>query len=151
MNLNRNEYLDYLANYWIVAKNIGNDIKNNLHQLNNKKLKSGKLNFVNYKDINTWSIQNLTGNSEALEALGDKINYMILKGRANDIKCMIEKITSGRLKRHYAYYHTKYEFKDCEEHEKTIRDYIGTGHFRWNFKVYTLTDNEIEKIKNYFK
>lgn len=140
--------IDFLSSYWEEAKKVGHRIKNELPLLKEPKVRnSGKLFFINYKDMYNWSVDDnlsvLYGNSVTLKVLADKINYMILRGRANDVKPMLEKICQGRVK-HFSKPLNK-------DHMRGGSEPLGFGHFRWNYEVHTLTENEINHIKKYFK
>jgi hypothetical protein len=69
---------------------------------------------------------------------------MILQGRANDVKPMLEKICTGRIK-------SLSQPKGKYWESKNITgEYLGKGHFRWNYKAHTLNEEEIKRIKDYF-
>ena len=95
-----NNDLDFLSNYWIIAKELGFKIKNELPIIHNSSkvinIEGSKLNIISYKDLNTWQVHDLIKSMDNisinLEALADKINNMILKGRAKDVKPMINRI-----------------------------------------------------------
>lgn len=150
--------LDFLSNHWNRLQEISKDISDNLHKdvVPNKLRKyegSKVLRFVNYSDLNgSWDIKELSGNSLALKALGDKISNMIDRGRSLDIEPMLRKIVSGRTKRLYAFYRTEYDFDSNfnRVNKHTVRDFIGVGHFRWNYRAYILNEDEIKKIKQFF-
>lgn len=142
--------LDFLTNYWKEAKNIAFKIKKDLPQTISTQTKShsktGLLCFVNYSDIeNSWSVNDLLakvyGKSPTLEILADKISYMINMGRGNDVKNMVEKICTGRIK----------SLSHITTSKGLNNTYLGRGHFRWNYQAHTLNKKEIEHLKNYFK
>ena len=97
----------------------------------------------------------IAGKSKKLEALSDKIHYMILKGRAADVKPMIEKICSGRTKS-FSQGLSKMKKKtnklllEDPFRKPYTKEFLGRGHFRWNFGVYTLDNFEINHLKKYF-
>lgn len=155
--------VDFLANYWIEAKKIGAKIRKELPGesiIDSKHLKKVnsespiKMFLVNYKDLgDNWSVDHIIskngGRSKTLEILADKINHMIILGRGNDVKPMIEKICTGRIKK-------LSRIINASKDQKTmgsvyLNNYLGHGHFRWNYKAHTLTIHEIKRLKQYFK
>ena len=157
-----NNDLDFLSDYWIIAKELGFKIKNELPIIHNNpskviNIKGSKLNIISYKDLNTWQVHDLIkakdNVSVTLEALADKIYNMILKGRANDVKPMINRIITR---------HPSMQIKPISNKEKHRQNFegwswnkepeiLGIGHFRWNYQAYTLTKEEIQFLKEYFK
>ena len=162
--------LDFLTNYWKEAKNIAFRIKKDLPQTIGTQAKSssktGLLCFIKYSDIeHSWSVNDLLakvyGKSPTLEILADKISYMINMGRGNDVKPMIEKICTGRIKSLYKECSKAQiksnTLKNSNDIKKRLvstnyrREYLGKGHFRWNYQAHTLNKKEIEHLKQYFK
>lgn len=142
--------LDFLTNYWKEAKSIADKIKKDLPQTISTQAKShsktGLFCFVKYSNIeNSWSVNDLLskvyGKSPTLEILADKISYMIHMGRANDVKNMIEKICTGRIK----------SLSHITTSKGLNSIYLGRGHFRWNYKAHTLNNKELKHLKEYFK
>lgn len=142
--------LNFLTNYWKEAKNIAFKIKKDLPQTIGTQAKSisktGLLCFIKYSDIETsWSVNDLLakvyGKSPTLEILADKISYMINMGRGNDVKNMVEKICTGKLK----------SLSHITTSKGLHNTYLGKGHFRWDYKAHTLNKKEIEHLKKYFK
>lgn len=133
--------LDFLENYWKDVKEMADKIKNEMPIGTTDK---NSLKFLNKDswDPNTISSK-IAGKSKNLEALSDKIHYMILKGRAADVKPMIEKICSGRIKS-FSQGLSKEQIKtnnlkfsdDLRERLVSFtynKEFLGRGHFRWNF------------------
>lgn len=162
--------LDFLNNYWKEAKNIGYKIKQELPKTIGSQAKSisktGLLCFVKFSDItNSWSVDDLLakvyGESKTLQILADKINYMILRGRANDVKPMIEKICTGRIKSLSKGLSKQEIISNKLKYSSDVRnrllstnynrEYLGKGHFRWNHQAHTLNNKEIKHLKTYFK
>lgn len=142
--------LDFLTNYWKEAKNIAFRIKKDLPQTIGTQAKSssktGLLCFIKYSDIeHSWSVNDLLakvyGKSPTLEILADKISYMIYMGRGNDVKPMIEKICTGRIK----------SLSHITTSKGLNNTHLGKGHFKWNYQAHTLNKKEIEHLKQYFK
>lgn len=140
--------IQFLENYWKEAKNIAYKIKQELPKTIGSQAKSssktGLLCFVKFSDIeNSWDVNDLLakvyGKSPTLEILADKISYMIHKGRGNDVPVMIKKICTGRIK------------KISQINNRFNNDFLGFGHFRWNYKAHTLNEKEIKHLKDYFK
>lgn len=166
--------LDFLENYWKDTKAIADKIKNEmpLGTADKNSLKflnkdsGSKIFIVNFSDLkDSWDpntvASKIAGKSKNLEALSDKIHYMILKGRAADVKPMIEKICSGRIKS-FSQGLSKSQIKtnnlkfsdDLRERLVSVtynKEFLGRGHFRWNFRVYTLDNFEINHLKKYFE
>lgn len=143
--------LEFLDSYWEKAKAISDKIQAELPIMNpnNKPVSKGKLSFINFSELDSWSVTDimmkLYGKSKTLEILANKIQDMIYKGRGNDVKDMVAKIATGRIKTHY-------KPKPIILHQDDgKRESLGKGHFRWNWQVYTLTDQEIQFLKLYFK
>jgi len=141
-----NTDIEFLSNYWIEAKKIADDIKNNLHKgVTPNKVRDfdgqSLMRVINYSDLKNWDPKQQDGDSLTLKSLGNKISYMIEMGRANDVEPMLRKIITGRVKKHYIHY----------SKTQGTKDPAGIGHFRWDFKAHTLTDIEIKRVKDFFK
>lgn len=145
--------LDFLSLFWNEAKEIGHRIVKDLPNCATPNIGDGKqlMYIVNFSDISgkSWGVSEVLtrvmGQSVTLKILADKINNMIYKGRANDVKPMLEKICTGRIKT-LSQPPSKYK-------KKTYGDYaefLGKGHFRWDRQAYTLTEAEIRRVKEYF-
>jgi hypothetical protein len=140
--------LDFLSLFWVEAKAVGQRVLKDLPQFNEPLAKSNTslMYLIKFSDLtDSWSVKDilakLVGKSITLKILGEKINYMILKGRANDVKPMLIKICSGRIK-HLQQPPSKYSNNDTQP--------LGRGHFRWDGKAQTLTTAELEHVKKYF-
>lgn len=151
--------LDFLSLFWAEAKAIGQRVltelpKGSIHYSNTLKQvnpnSTVKMFLIPYSQLgNTWSVEHilnrLGGDSETLKVLADKINYMILQGRANNVKPMLEKICTNRIKSF-----SQPRSKQAEKDYGKKTDFIGRGHFKWNFGVHTLTETEVKRVKEYF-
>lgn len=145
--------LDFLNSFWEEAKKVGGRIKQDLPQLATPNIESkGQLMYlVKFSDISgkTWGVEEVLkrvmGRNKTLEVLADKIMHMILNGRANDVKPMVVKICSGRIKSLSKKPSTK-----GKREFNTQAEYLGKGHFRWNKQAYTLTEIELRRLKKYF-
>lgn len=112
---------EFLDSYWTEAKRIAKDIKENLPKI------QSKVKTENH------------GNSATLEALADKLHNMIFKGDAENVKPFITRILTKGIKKQ-----SRPRVFDAE--------FLGHADFRWNFgEVYTLTYEELERVKQYFK
>lgn len=80
--------------------------------------------------------------TEGLKALADKIVTMVKKGDNPNIMPMLAKIATGRIKTLYKV--NKYS-------AWVEKESLGKGHFRWNYKAYTLTEKEIAFLKMIIK
>lgn len=137
--LESSEDLEFIDNYWRETSkrlnNIIDKIENELPIIYDTESIGDNLSLVNSSDLSdTWS---KTNKSTSLQALADKITHMIRTGKSDGIKRMLEKIATGRVKSL-----SKPGFNDSE--------FLGKGHFRWNWKAYTLTPKEIERVKEFF-
>jgi len=144
--------LDFLNLFWVEAKKIGQKVLIELPQFNEPLIKSGNslMYIVKFSDLgNDWSVKSvlsrLGGKSLTLKVLSEKINYMILQGRANDVKPMLIKICSGRIK-HLSQPKNKHYVNNPNITAKPL----GNGHFRWDYGAHTLTTAEINHVKKYF-
>lgn len=131
--------LEFIDNYWRETSkrlnNIIDKIKNELPIIYDTESIGDNLSLVNSSDGNdTWSG---TNKSTSLEALANKIIHMIRTGKSDGIKRMLEKIATGRV-------------KSLSKPGVYDSEFLGKGHFRWNWKAYTLTPKEIERVKEFF-
>jgi len=142
--------IDFLDNYWSEAKKVADRISSELPKYKESRLienKSSLMTIVKFSDISgqSWSVPHIlarmNGESKILTILADKINHMIYKGRANDIKPMITKICTGRVK----------SLSKGVGGFTSQKEFLGRGHFRWNDTAHILDTEEIEHLKKYFK
>ena len=141
MKYTKRNNLDFLSSYWSMLNNISNDIIENLPKNNKSKPKKiGIMSIINYSDIkNSWSVNELIkGDYRGLSILAKKLSHMIIKGDSVNIKPMLSKIITGRKR--------TFKFKD-----KDMTVNCGKGHFRLGQTAIILTEEEILKIKEYFK
>jgi len=145
--------LDFLSLFWAEAKAVGQRVLKDLPNCATPNIGNGKqlMYIVNFSDISgqSWGVKEILtrvmGQSVTLKILANKINYMILEGRANDVKPMLEKICTGRIK---SLSHPKN--KKYDNIPNITAEYLGKGHFRWNYQAHTLNEAEIRRIKEYF-
>lgn len=153
--------LEFLDTYWDEAKKVAVKITKELPDFKEPDIKSpnGTLMYiVNFRDLtDSWSVKDVLakkfGVSPTLKILADKIAHMIIKGDAVNVKPMLVKIVSGRVK-HFSIPKDKETIKLFEKYGSLIdrnSNPLGFGHFRWNRKAHTLTQAEINHIKKYFK
>ena len=136
--------LDYLENHWAQKEKRLEAIITKLKELPKMEGRVTEvakgLATVSYSKIgNTWGF--VAYESEGLKALSDKIVHMIRTGKSDGIKRMVEKIASGRIKK----------LSQINNSSFFLILYLGKGHFRWNYKAYVLSKEEIEKLKTFFK
>lgn len=134
--------LEYLTTYWKKVNDISAKITKELPEIG---LKEGvatigkNITLVNSSSLGGkwgWSMKRLTcGRSDDLEVLAAKIKHMIFKGDAPNIQPMLESISKGVIKKLGA---------------GRLDGSVGRGHFRWNNRKYTLDDEEINRVKDYF-
>jgi hypothetical protein len=151
--------LEFLSTYWIEAKKIAQRIKENLPKTKKRFLpenKSGKLIIIDYKDMDTWSVDDnlkkIFGKSKTLSILADKLEDMILQGRSKDIEPMIRRICANPNGFHMGKPARRSgDAKYTGSNDSFEEHYIGVGHFRWHYDCHLLKQEEIEHIKQYFK
>jgi hypothetical protein len=143
--------LDFLNSYWKELHKIVDKIQKELPITIGKnydseiKVGNNALFFtIKNSDLkDNWSPRNLTGYSESLKALADKLEHMILyKGNADSVKLMITKIASGRIKK---------LTKKNNSYKGQKGDFLGYGHFRFNNRAYTLNKFELFRIRQFFE
>ena len=105
--------------------------------------------LVAYADLKNWKVEEqikrLEGRSAALEALADKLGHMTRKGTNPNIMPMLFAIGRGSIKKltKPAPYTSRFAREDGE--------HLGYGHFRWNNQAYTLTPEEVARVREYFQ
>lgn len=110
----------------------------------------GKLEFIEFKDLDTWSVRDIMekrygGKSEGLYQLGLKIKNMIERGHTINVEPMLQRIVNKGIKKIQKRHTTAFP-------SMTKTSWVGTGHFRTpSGRVITLTEKEIEALKKYFK
>lgn len=152
--------IDFLDSYWNEAKRIADNIKDTLpNGIGNERKpvfsKGGiKMYIVKFSDLkDTWLpkdiIYGIAGKSQTLSILADKIHYMIHKGRANDVKPMVESICNNTIKK---LTQISGATKKQKEYSRAYHnEHLGYGHFRWNRQAHTLNVMEIRHLKEFFK
>lgn len=145
--------LNFLESYWERAKLIAKRIEMELPIITVNHKKVGEfIHTVQFKDLENWAITP-NSKSDGLSALADKISNMIYMGRAKDVKPMVLKIVSGRIKK---------QSKPISKHDRMVNrrepqyfrytaEFLGYGHFRWNYKAYKLNETEIKRLKEFFE
>jgi hypothetical protein len=141
MGISKNkENLEFLSSYWGKIKIIKKELIDLPNNFDNK-LKKTKYKFIytkNFSELENWSIhhKNIT-----LCVLIDKIIYMIDKGRSIDIQPMLISICNNTVRKH--------TWKNPMGLSKG--EFLGYGHFRWNYQAYILTPQEIIHLKSFFQ
>lgn len=140
-NMIKESDLEYLDSHWRETskklEDIIDKLKNELPYLKNQRPTkvSDKLRVAKHSDMeDEWNVE---GKSTSLDALANKIVHMIRTGKSDGVKRMVEKIATGRI-------------KSLSQPRRNDNEYLGKGHFRWNWKAYTLTPREIERVKEFF-
>ena len=141
-------------------KAMANGVVNELAKVESaKKLKKvgTHLCVIKYSDMDgLWYHSEWFNNrSVNLQALANKIAYMMQKGDGDNILPMLNSIAKNNIKTLYHVFTDRNddEFYDDEFNlENTLqkKESFGKGHFRWDFKAYTLTLDEINIMKKYF-
>jgi hypothetical protein len=137
----RNKDIDFLNSYWKELHNIIDRFKDLKLPQRDNTIKIGKyLQIINYKDLDNWDVGlQLTNDTPTFKIFRVKLEHMILTGKSDSIKPMLEKVCTNRIR--------KFRFKDSNGH------YIncGTGHFRLGRDSFMFSDKELETIKLFFK
>lgn len=131
--------LEFITTYYRELKNVSQRIHNYFYQTYNN-LVIGKLNFVNYSNLKNWNVSDEYVFSEGLRKFADKICYMIDRGQNDNIMPMLIRIIERRVKK----------FHRPSLYSSYNSETIGVGHFRIGGAAYTLTDEDIDIIKDYF-
>lgn len=136
--------LTFLNSFNKEKKRIINNILENLPTI--KELKdTGVIDTINLSKLNgNWTKHERFGKSIALDALARKIEHMIDSiGSPNSVQPMLESICKNKIKKH-----TKKNFRGIG----WVQDgeFLGYGHFRWDYKVYILNADEIKRVKEFF-
>jgi len=137
--------LDYIDTHWKKYTDIGHNIRKNLPDVRtgNEREVGKRLRVKPYSELENWNIKDLSGFSSNLDALAEKITHMMYTGKGDSIKPMLNSIVNKGVK-------TQYRFKNKKGDKDLERGSLGKGHFRWNWRAYTLTDREINKVKDFF-
>jgi hypothetical protein len=138
--------LDYIDSHWDKYKKIANKISKDLPDMRTgDENEIGKhLRVKKFSDLDdTWSVKDLYGFSSRLNALADKITHMMFTGKGDSIKPMLKSIVEHGAK-------TQYRYKNKKGNSELERGSLGKGHFKWDFRTYTLNPKEIKKVKEFF-
>lgn len=131
------------------------DLRNLLHRDNKLRMIPGKLSFVKYSELKTWSIRQIAKEGELFEedqALIDKVNYMLLTLNT-DFESVIRMLYSFRNGpkagiRVYDY-GKNYEWTNKDGNEKLSTHNLPKAHFRWNWRRYTLSEESVKRITEF--
>jgi hypothetical protein len=133
--------LDFIDNFNKTKKEIVQNILDELPIIEEVNQSDNLLNVVKKNDLNgKWNKETKLGRSLNLESLSEKIRHMILYiGCPNSVRPMLESICKNKIK------------KLSKDNGRYDNDFLGFGHFRWDYKAITLSENEIKRVKEYFK
>lgn len=128
------------------------DLRNLLHKDNKLRMIPGKLSFVKYSELKTWSIRQIAKEGELSEedqALVDKVDHMLFV-LDTDFESVIRMMYSFRKGtkagiRVYGY-EDNYEWTNKDGNEKLSTHNLPKAHFRWNWKRYTLSEESVKRI-----
>lgn len=126
--------LDYLDNHYKRLMEYKDNIKKELpiNKLVTKRKIGKHLSLVKFSDLNNnWNTSDISSN---LKALANKIVRMIEKGGSPNVRPMLVAISQNNIK--------SLKSPTCGS--------LGKGHFRWNWKAYTLNESEIKRVKEFF-
>lgn len=131
------------------------DLRNLLHRDNKLRMIPGKLSFVKYSELKTWSIRQIAKEGELFEedqALIDKVNYMLLTLNT-DFESVIRMLYSFRNGpkagiRVYDY-GKNYEWTNKDGNEKLSTHNLPKAHFRWNWRRCTLSEESVKRITEF--
>lgn len=89
---------------------------------------------INYSDLgDSWSIEKYKN----LKILEQKCKHMVYNlGQPNDILPFLKSIASNKIK------------KLTKPNKSGAGDFLGYGHFRWNYKAIVLSKKELEILNN---
>ncbi len=135
------DQLKFIDSHYLKLMRIAENIKNNLPKIKNTpKIKNRLFHIIKFSDIqDSWSVEDLMGNNaKCLELLAGKLSYMIMKGDSPNVRPMLEKIVTGRIK----------TFKFRNKHGVVVN--CGKGHFRIGTTSFILSERELNKIKEFF-
>ena len=155
--------IEFLDNHWKEVNKVALRIKNELGNGEGEQLKAvgsvdnkARMYIVNYSDLGkSWLpkdiINEKNGRSTTLQILARKIYNMILSGNSSSVKLMVEKICTGRIKSFsQGLSKADKEYNKKLGYTKYTNNFLGRGHFRWDYKVHILTVKEIEALKRFF-
>jgi len=122
-----------------IVTNIIESIK--VITVNSDEKRIGKhLYIMNYSNLTNWSPKFCDQSSENLIALSDKIrNILNIHYDSSGALRLLISISNNVIKKQS---HPTAKFSSFKE-----GTFLGYGHFRWNYKAYTLKDDEIQIIK----
>lgn len=127
-----------------------------LLQRNNKlRMVPGKLSFVKYSELKSWSIRQIAKENELCEedqALIDKIHHMLFE-IDSDFESVIRMLYSFRngVKSKIKEYEPEnnYEWTNKDGNEKLSTYNLSKAHFRWNWKRHVLPDESVKRITDF--
>lgn len=131
------------------------DLRNLLHRDNKLRMIPGKLSFVKYSELKTWSIRQIAKEGELLEedqALVDKVNHMLLiiNTDFDSVVRMLYSFRNGPKAGIRVYnYDKNYEWTNKDGNEKLSTHNLPKSHFRWNWKRYTLSRESVKRITEF--
>ncbi len=96
---------------------------------------SALLKTIEFSQVTTWDC-GFCVVQKGLECLSRKIYHMGTTGKEDSILPMLEKIATGRIKKLSKPHGEGYE-----------SEYLGRGHFRWDDSAVTLTEFELEILR----
>jgi len=133
--------LDFIDNFNDIKRKIVQNILDELPIIEEVNQSDNLLSVVKKNDLNgKWNKETKLGRSLNLESLSKKIEHMILNiGCPNSVRPMLESICKNKIK------------KLSQDNGRYENDFLGYGHFRWDYKAITLSENEIKRVKEYFK
>lgn len=131
------------------------ELREVLKRNNKSHVTPGKLSFVRYSELKSWSIREITKENELCEgdqALIDKIYHMLLI-KHSDFESVIRMLHSFRngtkagMRVHYPEDNYKWTYKDGNPKLSTYN--LPKAHFRWNWTRYVLSDESVNKITDF--
>lgn len=131
------------------------DLRNLLHKDNKLRMTSGKLSFVKYSELKTWSIRQIAKEGELSEedqALVDKVHHMLLIKNTDfdSVVRMLYSFRNGPKAGVRVYnYDKNYEWTNKDGNEKLSTHNLPKSHFRWNWKRYTLSRESVKRITEF--
>ena len=131
------------------------DLRNLLHRDNKLRMIPGKLSFVKYSELKTWSIRQIAKEGELSEedqALIDKVNHMLLIINTvfESVIRMLYSFRNGPKAGIRVYDYSKnYEWTNKDGNEKLSTHNLPKAHFRWNWRRCTLSEESVKRITEF--
>lgn len=131
------------------------DLRNLLYKDNELYITLGKLSFVKYSELKTWSVRQIAKEGELSEedqALVDKVHHMLLIINTDfeSVVRMLYSFRNGPKAGIRVYdYGKNYEWTNKDGNEKLSTHNLPKAHFRWNWQRYILSEESVKRITGF--